>query len=109
MKKVIISESQLKRLVEGEVGVNEEVYHGTFSSAVQYARHQVEKRGIEVSEEDWWSEVNMGPGRPKEGETTRITLGLKKDGKELKKALHIQVYNMGNKMKRPYELNYYIN
>ena len=47
----------------------------------------------------------MGPRKPDEGKTNRITISLKKNDKEQKKSLHIQVYGM----KEKYELNCYIN
>ena len=81
-----------------------ETYHKTFSSAVQAARSDAESRGYVVDDDDWFREVNTGTGKPKEGATTRMTIGLSKDGKEQKKSLHIQVYGMKNN----YELNHYI-
>lgn len=103
MKKILVTEKQL-RLIS-----REEVYFNTFSSAVQYAREKVEKRGYEIDENDWWGEVAMGKGRPAEGETTRMTIGLIKNGKPQRKALQIIVYNRGNQIKNNYELTYYIN
>ena len=47
----------------------------------------------------------MGPKKPKEGDTNRFSISLKKDDKEQKKSLNIQVYGM----KETYELNCYIN
>lgn len=106
MKKVIITESQFRNLISEKM--DEMIYHPTFSSAVQYARKVAEDRGYEIDQDDWWLQVNTGQGRPKEGNTTRMTIGLIKDGKPQRKALHIQVYNMGNNINNNYELNYYI-
>jgi len=106
MKKIIITETQLKKLVSEDIDFK--LYHNTFSSAVQFARNEAENRGYELVENDWWTNVNMGKGKPKEGETTRATIGLTKNGKPQRKALHIQVYNRGNDIKYNYELNYYI-
>jgi len=102
MKKILVTESQLKRIIEH---IDNNVYHETFSSAVQTARANVEAKGYTVDENDWFNRVNTGPGRPKAGHTTRMSIGLLKDGKPQKKALHIQVYNMG----KTYELNFYVN
>ena len=102
MKKILITEAQLKSVLEH---VNSDVYFETFSGAVQTAREAVEKKGYEINEDDWFTQVNTGPGKPSEGKTTRMSIGLMKNGKEQKKSLHIQVYNMGRK----YELNYYVN
>lgn len=106
MKKIIITESQLKRIVNE--AINTDIYFDTFSEAVGHARTEVEKRGFEIDEDDWWSEISVGPGRPKDGQTTRATIGLIKNGKPQRKALHIQVYNMGLKFKNNYELNFYV-
>lgn len=106
MKKIIITEKQLENiLLETN---NTDVYFDTFSAAVQHARQHTELRGFEIDEDDWWREVSVGDGRPKEGRDTRITVGLIKNGIPQKKSLHIQVYNRGLKYKNNYELNFYI-
>lgn len=102
----MLSESQL-RMVVNEMA-KYELYHDTFSGAVQHARQEVENRGFVIDEDDWWSEITVGPGRPKEGKTTRANIGLFKDGKKQRKMLQIQVYNRGNNVKNNYELNFYI-
>lgn len=85
-------------------GVGYEVYHKTFSSAVQAAAQYAESKGYEISEDEWFSTIGVGPSKPKEGGTNRYTISLYKDGKLQRKALHIQVYGMSNN----YELNVYI-
>jgi hypothetical protein len=82
-----------------------EVYHKDYSSAVQTAIKQAEKRGFEVDMDDWHDKVATGPKKPSSGKTNSFSVKLKKDGKESKKALHLQVYNMDN---HKYELNMYI-
>jgi superfamily II DNA helicase RecQ len=81
-----------------------EVYHKSYTSAINAALEYVEKRGYEYDKEESASEIGSGPKKPSEGKTNRFSLTLKKDGKEQKKKLHIQVYGMGEK----YELNCYI-
>jgi hypothetical protein len=81
-----------------------EVYHNTFSSAVQTALAYAESKGYTVNEDEWFNSIATGPKRPKEGDTNRYSLALYKDGVEQRKTLNIQVYGMGNK----YELNAYI-
>lgn len=103
MKKILITERQLRSIS------HEDVYFNTFSAAVQYAREKTENRGYEIDENDWWNEVSIGKGKPPEGETTRMTIGLIKNGKLQRKALQIIVYNRGNHIKDNYELTYYIN
>lgn len=107
MKRIIITESQLKEIIK-ENKHRYDVYHETFTSAVSAARSFAESQGYEINEDDWWSEITTGRGRPKEGKTTSASIGLFKNGKEHKKALQIQVYNLGNSHNKTYELNCYI-
>ena len=81
-----------------------QVYHNTFSSAVQTAGEYAKSKGYELNDDEWFNTISTGPRKPQEGETNRYTLSLYKDGKEQRKALHIQVYGMKNK----FELNTYI-
>ena len=85
-----------------------DLYFDTYSAAVQHAAAQAKKKGFEVVEDDWFQQVTVGKGRPKDGDTTRHTLKLTKDGKPVRKGLSIQVYNRGGSSKKPYELNYYV-
>jgi hypothetical protein len=91
------------RMDEGKTDY--EVYHKDYSGAVQTAIKQAEKRGFEVDMDDWHDKVATGPKKPSAGKTNSFSVKLKKDGKESKKALHLQVYNMDN---HKYELNMYI-
>lgn len=110
--KAIITETQLKNFVKKLVTEGKknkrETYFRTFSAAVQYAREYVENKGFEVDEEDWWNEISTGQGKPKEGQTTRASIGLLKDGRPIRKTLNIQVYNMGLEFENNYELNFYV-
>ena len=85
-----------------------EIYHPSYSSAVQHAKAHAEKQGYEISDDDWHSNVTMGPGKPSGGKTTRHVIPLHKDGKLSKKGLAIQVHDRQTNNK-PYELNSYIN
>lgn len=110
MKKIKITESQLKKLIGNKniliEGSNEyEVYHDTYTSAINSALGFIKTRGFETSGDEVWREISTGPKKPSEGQTNKISLTLFKNGKEQKKSAHIQVYNMGSK----YELNVYIN
>jgi hypothetical protein len=84
---------------------NDDVYHKTYTSAINTALEYAEKRGYTYDKEEVAREIGMGPRKPKDGDTNRFTISLKKDDKEQKKSLHIQVYGM----KETYELNCYIN
>ena len=103
--KIQLTEQQLNMVTEK---INEEVYFNTFSGAVQYARLKVENRGYVIDEDDWFNEVNTGKGRPKDDQTTRMTIRLYKDNKPQRKALQIQVYNRGNQIQNNFELTYYV-
>jgi len=92
-------------LEEAKSASGYEIYHKDYSSAVQTAIKQAEKRGFEVDMDDWHDKVATGPKKPSSGKTNSFSVKLKKDGKESKKALHLQVYNMDN---QKYELNMYI-
>jgi hypothetical protein len=104
-----IDGADLAKLRKEEVDLQEksdyEIYHKDYSSAVQTAIKQAEKRGFEVDMDDWHDKVATGPKKPSAGKTNSFSVKLKKDGKESKKALHLQVYNMDN---HKYELNTYI-
>lgn len=98
------------KLKKEEVEIEEaktdyEVYHKDYSSAVQTAIKQAEKRGFEVDMDDWHDKVATGPKKPSAGKTNSFSIKLTKDGKPVKKALQMQVYNMDN---HKYELNMYI-
>ena len=104
-----IDGSDLAKLRKEEVDLQEksdyEVYHKDYSSAVQTAIKQAEKRGYEVDMDDWHDKVATGPKKPSSGKTNSFSINLMKDGKASKKKLQMQVYNMDN---QKYELNMYI-
>ena len=84
-----------------------QTYFDSFSSAVQVARAGAEKRGYQINQSDWDSQITFGVGRPKNGSTTRATIELTKEGKKTKRYLAIQVYDMGRD-RNTFELNWYI-
>lgn len=88
------------------VSLNEkyQLYHTTFSNAVQTAEKQAVKQGYEVDQDDWFNKIATGPKKPSEGKTNSYIIKLLKNDKPTKKTLAIQVFNMGKK----YELNMYI-
>ena len=83
-----------------------QIYHKDFSSAVQHAIKQAEKKGYKVDMDDWWNKVSTGPRKPSAGKTNSYSINLlDKSGKPIRnKRLNMQVYNMDNK---GYELNMY--
>ena len=92
--------------------VNEanDTYFKSASEAVEYAREMAEKKGYEIDEDDWRTQIGMGGKhnrlRPGVGKTHSFTVGLTKNGKPQRKALNISLYGMDS---GSYELTYYIN
>lgn len=82
-----------------------QIYHKTYSSAVQHALDMARKKGYEIDVEDYEQQVAIGPRKPSEGATNRFSISLTKNGKPQKKRLQMQVYGMGQ---QGYELNMYI-
>jgi len=81
-----------------------QVYHNTYSSAVDSALDYAKSKGYEVVMDDVWNQISVGPKKPAEGATNKASIALTKDGKPQRKFLHIQIYGMGSR----YELNAYI-
>jgi hypothetical protein len=81
-----------------------DVYHDSYTSAIQSAREYAEKQGYTINDDDSFRKIGLGPRKPSEGKTNSFSIELTKGGKPQKKMLHIQVYGMRNK----YELNCYI-
>lgn len=71
------------------------IYHKTYTSAINSALEWAEKQGYEYDKEETATKIGMGPKKPSEGKTNKFTISLTKGGKPQRKALHIQVYNMG--------------
>ena len=81
-----------------------EVYHDSYTSAINAAREWAEKQGYTINDDDAFTKIGMGPRKPSEGKTNKFSIELSKDDKVQRKQLHIQVYGMRTK----YELNCYI-
>ena len=86
--------------VDEKKGSDYDLYHKTFSGAMQHAYAQAKKRGYVVDKDDIDNKVATGPRKPSMGKTNRYILGTDK-----KQKLHVQVANLDNKR---YELNMYI-
>ena len=87
---------------------NYKIYHKSFSSAAQEAVKMATKKGYEVDQDDFQSQVVMGGrynrARPGVGKTHEFKVGLTRRGKPVKNMLVFQVYGMKNQ----FELNAYI-
>jgi hypothetical protein len=82
-----------------------DLYHKTYSAAVQHAAAQAEKRGYEIDQGSWDSQITHGDRKPSTGKTVSKKIELTKGGKPQKKKLQIQVHAMSS---GKYELNMYI-
>ena len=105
-KDVILSFRLFERVNESitEAKSDYEVYHKSYTSAIQAAKAYAEKKGYEINDDDSFRQIGMGPRKPSEGKTNKFSIELSKDGKVQRKKLQIQVYGMRNS----YELNAYI-
>lgn len=85
-------------------------YFKTASEAADYARGMAEKKGYEIDENDWHSQIALGGKynrlRPGVGKTHSFIVQLLKNDKPQRKALSISLYGMGS---GNYELTTYIN
>lgn len=81
------------------------VYHNMYSSAIDAVESYANQMGFDLDSEEYASAYIDAFFKPNDGKTKKDTLTLFKDGKEQKKALHVQIYGMGDK----FELNMYIN
>lgn len=104
-KYTIPQKDQLVFVVESLNEANDlKVYHKSYTEAIQTAKEYALKRGYMVDDDDSFRKIGMGPKRPSEGKTNKMSVELTKGGKPSNKQLHIQVYGMKN----GYELNCYI-
>jgi hypothetical protein len=85
-------------LEEKKSSTGYELYHKTFSDAMQHAYDYAKKKGHIVDPKEIDDKVATGPKKPSKGKTNRYSL------KAGRKKVEIQVFNMGKK----YELNMYI-
>jgi len=85
---------------EGLQEADYELYHKTFSGAMQHAYAHAKKRGYIVDPDEIDNKVATGPKKPSSGKTNKYILGTNK-----KQKLHVQVANLDNKR---FELNMYI-
>lgn len=82
------------------------VYHNSYSSAIDAVEQYATQLGYELDQAEYSNAYIDAFFKPKPGKTKKDTLTLYKKGKEQKKALHVQIYGMGNGR---FELNMYVN
>ena len=97
-----------------------QVYHNRYSTVIDEIEKYANSMGYELDKEEYGNAYIDAFFKPKEGATKKDTLTLYKNGKEqrkashvqlrayrfTRKALHVQIYGRGN---GKYELNMYIN
>lgn len=110
MKKSILTNIIREEIQLIELARFYELYHNTYTSAVQAAKQYAAANGFKVDDGDWSRNITLGPGKPGIGRTVKHNIRLidATTGKQSSKALHIQVFNMGTNGKT-YELTCYIN
>ena len=86
--------------IDEKRGSGYDLYHKTFSAAMQHAYAHAKKKGVIVDPKEIDDKVATGPKKPSSGKTNRYILGT-----NTRKKVHIQVANLDNKR---YELNMYI-
>ena len=86
-------------LQEKKSATGYELYHKTFSDAMQHAYAHAKSKGFVVDPKEIDDKVATGPKKPSSGKTNRYSL------KAGRKKVEIQVANLDNKR---YELNMYI-
>jgi len=102
-----IQKAYKKYVIERKGVPTYEIYHKSYSDAMQSAKSFAKGSGYEVDEDDWYNQVTTGPRKPSKDKVNRFSILLIKNGKEQKKRLQIQVTNLGTGG-RPFELNAYI-
>ena len=87
-----------------------ETYHNSFTHAAEAAKAYAIKKGYEIDENDWQSQVAFGGrysrSRPGVGKTHSFTVGLLRNGKPQRKGLNFSVYGMES---GKFELTAYVN
>jgi ribosomal protein L21E len=87
---------------------NYEVYHKSYTSAIDTALEYAKKKGFTTDPEEVADLVGLQSRRPGKGKTTRVSIPLYKNGKPQRAGLQIVVYGMDGNSSRPYELTTYI-
>ena len=59
-----------------------DLYHKTYSGAVQHAADVAKKQGYEVDQDSWDSEISSGQRKPSAGKTVSKKVKLIKGGKD---------------------------
>lgn len=92
---------RLKEMIRGivsEMTESKNTYFNSFTHAAEAAREYALKKGYEIDEDDWQTQVALGGrynrSRPGVGKTHSFSVGLTRLGKPQRKGLHFSVYGM---------------
>jgi len=105
-----MKKSELRKIIREEFLLLEskyEVYHKTYSSAINEIEKYLDKLPYDYEVEDLRNTYIDGFFKPKPGKTKRDSISLYKGDKEQRKAFHAQIYNRGTDGKT-FELNMYV-
>ncbi len=97
--------NELLKIAKTLMAGNYEIYHKSYSDATTEAYEYAEKKGYTIDPDSWFEQVTTGRGKPKNGDTRQHHVALLRNGKETRKHLQFQVFDMGT---GTYELNLYI-
>ena len=110
LKKWILNNAPKTIDLSQQLGEGNNDYFKTAGEAVEFAKNAAEKKGFDIDEDDWNSQITMGGKynrlRPGVGKTHSFQIGLLKKGKPQRKGLAISLYGMDS---GKYELTHYIN
>ena len=91
-----------KEILEGKNDY--EIYHSSYSNAVTELMKFVKKNKYSISEDDIFSEITTGPGKPRDGETHRMSFILNDlQGYPTRKSISVQIAGLS----KSFELNMY--
>jgi hypothetical protein len=83
-----------------------EIYHSTFTSALNEVYEFLRNRGLFLDEQDVFTYITTGPGKPKHGMTVRFyLLCYTYEGTPALRGVDFQIADLESR----YELNMYIN
>lgn len=98
------------KLTPPKVDEVNDTYFTLFTDALRYARNSTEKRGFEINEIDWQTQLsldgNYSISKPSIGKTNSFTIELLKNTNPQKEGLNISIYGMES---GKFELTHYIN
>lgn len=107
-----MKKSELRKIIREELqNLKEsqyELYHPTYTSAIDTALKYAERSGYEMDSEEVADIVGLQSRRPGRGKSTRVSIPLYKNGKLQRKGLQIVVYAMDTDSRNPFELTTYI-